>query len=172
MGAPPLTFEVASVKLAAPDEAQPGDMVRNMDSSPGHFAMRNVSLRFCIEWAYDLKDYQVEGPDWIKSEMRYDIVATAPGASDNDMRPMLQALLTDRFQLKVHRQTRNLDIYALLPGKGSPKVTQAGPDEQTRNECQRHRREVHKATNFPIHFHADTTYGPPCDRYDGSQRDV
>ena len=125
------TFEAASVKPSDPGEAGPGDVPRNMDNSPGHFAMRNVPLRFCIEWAYDLKDYQVAGPDWINSEYRYDIVATAPGASENDMKLMLQTLFTERFQMKSHRETRNLDVYALLPGKGAPKVAEPAADEQT-----------------------------------------
>jgi uncharacterized protein (TIGR03435 family) len=129
--APP-AFEVASVKVADPGEAGPGDIPRNMDNSPGHFIMRNVPLRFCIEWAYDLKDYQVSGPDWIKSENRYDIVASASGlASDDDMKLMLQTLLLDRFQIKLHRETKNLDVYALLPGKGAPKLQKPTEDEQT-----------------------------------------
>jgi uncharacterized protein (TIGR03435 family) len=102
-----------------------------MDNSAGHFIMRNVPLRFCLEWAYDLKDYEVSGPDWIKSENRYDIVANAPGASDNEMRLMLQTLLTERFQMKLHRETKTLDVYSLLPGKGAPKVKEASADEQT-----------------------------------------
>ena len=125
----PPTFEIASVKLAAADEANPGDIARNMDSSPGHFIMRNVPLRYCLEWAYDLKDYEIAGPDWIKAENRYDIVANAPGASDDQMRLMLQTLLIERFQMKMHRETRNLDVYALLPGKGPARVKEAGSDE-------------------------------------------
>jgi uncharacterized protein (TIGR03435 family) len=130
-GAGPLAFEVASIKVADPGEAGPGDIPRNMDNSPGHFIMRNVPLRYCLEWAYDLKDYQVSGPDWIKSDNRYDIVANAPGALENDMRAMLQTLLLERFQMKVHRETKNLDVYALLPGKGAPKFKEATADEET-----------------------------------------
>jgi uncharacterized protein (TIGR03435 family) len=124
-------FDAASVKIADAGEANPGDIARNMDSSPGHFLMRNVPLRYCLEWAYDLKDYQVSGPDWIRNDNHYDIEATAPGASENDMRLMLQALLLDRFQMKAHRETKNLDVYALLPGKGSSKLAPAKDDEQT-----------------------------------------
>ena len=50
--------------------APPGDIPRNMDSSPGHFAMRNVPLRLAIEWAYDLKDYEIAGPEWTKADER------------------------------------------------------------------------------------------------------
>ena len=129
--AAPLAFEVASIKVADPGESGPGDIPRNMANSPGHFIMRNVPLRYCLEWAYDLKDYEVTGPDWIKSDNRYDIVANAPGASENDMRLMLQTLLLERFQMKVHRETKNLDVYALLPGKGAPKFKEAAADEET-----------------------------------------
>jgi uncharacterized protein (TIGR03435 family) len=44
---------------------------------------------------------------------------------------MLRNLLTERFQMKIHRETRNLDVYALLPDKGAPKVKEASADEQT-----------------------------------------
>ena len=130
MAAPP-AFEVASVKAAEPGAPSPGDIPRNMDSSAGHFAMRNVPLRYLIEWAYDLKDYEIVGPDWIKADNRVDIVATAPGASENDMRQMLQTLLLERFGMKAHRETKNLDIYALLPGKGPSKLKEAAADEVT-----------------------------------------
>ena len=121
-------FEVASVRRAV-SEGGPGDIPRNMDSSPGHFAMRNVPLRFALEWAYDLKDYELTGPDWIKNEERYDILANALGpATDDQMKPMLQTLLTERFQLKLHRETRELAVYALIPGKGSAKVKPPAPE--------------------------------------------
>jgi uncharacterized protein (TIGR03435 family) len=120
-------FEVASVKRGA-DGGPPGDIPRNMDDSPGHFAMRNVPLRFAIEWAYDLKDFQVAGPEWIKVDERYDIIANAPGRATNDeMRVMLQTLLAERFQMKSHFEKREMSVYALLPGKGEPKLKKADP---------------------------------------------
>jgi uncharacterized protein (TIGR03435 family) len=123
-------FEVASVKRAE-GGSPPGDIPRNMDTSPGHFAMRNVPLRYCLEWAYSLQDYEIVGPDWIKGEERYDIFAKAPGpASDEEMRPMLQALLIERFQMKVHRETKEVPAYVLLPGKGPAKVKESATDSQ------------------------------------------
>jgi uncharacterized protein (TIGR03435 family) len=123
-------FEVASVKKAE-SGGPPGDIPRNMDSSPGHFAMRNVPMRYMMEWAYSLHDYELVGPDWIKGEERYDIFAKAPGpATDEEMRPMLQALLLERFQMKVHRETREMAAYLLLPGKGAAKVKESEPDSQ------------------------------------------
>jgi uncharacterized protein (TIGR03435 family) len=125
-------FEVASVKKAD-DGGPPGDIPRNMDSSPGHFAMRNVPLRYCLEWAYNLQDYEIAGPDWIKADERYDIIAHASGpATDDEMRPMLANLLLERFQMKVHRETREMPAYVLLPGKGPAKVKTSAADSQPR----------------------------------------
>jgi len=125
-------FEVASVKHAA-GGGPPGDIPRNMDSSPGHFAMRNVPLRYAVEWAWDLKDYEISGPDWIRGDERYDIIAKASGAAtDEQMKPMLQALLLERFQMKIRRETKDLPVYVLAPGKGPAKVTTPAPDAQTR----------------------------------------
>jgi uncharacterized protein (TIGR03435 family) len=121
-------FEVASVKRAA-GGGPPGDIPRNMDSSPGSFVMRNVPLRYALEWAYDLKDYEISGPDWINQEERFDIIAKASGPATNDqMRPMLQTLLLERLKMKVHRETRVLPVYLLLPGKGPAKVKPASAD--------------------------------------------
>jgi uncharacterized protein (TIGR03435 family) len=122
-------FEVASVKRVN-GGGPPGDIPRNMDTSPGHFAMRNVPLRMAILWAYDLKDYEITGPDWIKVDERYDIIASAGGpASEEQMRAMLQTLLVERFRMKVHRETKEMPVYVLLPGKGEAKVKDAKPDD-------------------------------------------
>ena len=127
--AAPARFEVASVKRAA-GGGPVGDIPRNMDSSPGHFAMRHVPLRYALEWAYNLQDYEISGPVWIKADERYDIIATAPGASQDQMRLMLQTLLTERFQMKLHNEKKELSVYVLLPGKGPAKVKEAAADGQ------------------------------------------
>jgi uncharacterized protein (TIGR03435 family) len=128
-GQTPLKFEVATLKHATSD-GRPGDIPRNMDDSPGHFAMHNVPLRFAIEWAYDLKDYEVSGPDWIKGpDERYEIVGRAAGAaSEADLRKMLQSLLVERVGMKTHRETRELPVYVLIPGKGPAKVKEPAAD--------------------------------------------
>jgi len=126
--AEPVKFEVASVKRGA-GGGPPGDIPRNMDSSPGHLAMRNVPLRYCLEWAYDLKDYQISGPDWINFDERYDIVAkTAGPVPEGQVRQMLQSLLTERFQMKTHRESKDFSVYVLVRGKGEPKVKSAEKD--------------------------------------------
>ena len=49
---------------------------------------------------------------------RYDIAAETPGSvTEPEFKMMLQGLLADRFQLAVHRETKQMSLYALLPGK-------------------------------------------------------
>ncbi|HTP33905.1 MAG TPA: TIGR03435 family protein [Candidatus Acidoferrales bacterium] len=128
--AQPLKFDVASVKKLN-TTGPPGDIPRNADPAPGHFHMTNVPMRMLLEWAYDLKDYQISGPDWIKIDERYEVIAKAAGpAPESEVRQMLQSLLLERFQMKVHRETRELPVYVLLPGKGAPKVKEVAADVQ------------------------------------------
>ena len=109
--AQPLRFEVASVKKLDTSGA-PGDIPRNADPAPGHFNMRNVPLRMLLEWAYRLKDYEISGPDWIKIDERYEVIAKAAGpVPESQVRQMLQTLLVERFQMKVHRESRELPVY-------------------------------------------------------------
>jgi len=123
--APGTEFEVASMKRST-EGAPPGDTPRNMDNSPGHLAMHNVPLRFALEWAYDLKDYQIQCPEWMKFEEHYDIEARAAGGATNDqMRPMLQALLLERLKMKVHVEKKEFSVYLLTRGNGPLKVKPA-----------------------------------------------
>ena len=83
--------------------------------------MRNVTLKSAIRWAYHVMDYQVKGPDWINFE-RFDITAKAAGpAPDDQLRLMLQPLLAERFKLTLHKETKELPAYLLLPAKGGVK---------------------------------------------------
>jgi uncharacterized protein (TIGR03435 family) len=63
------------------------------------------------------------GPSWVRSET-YTINAKAEGTPDRPMMsgPMLQAILEDRFKLKLRRLTREVPVYALTVAKGGPKL--------------------------------------------------
>ncbi len=75
----PLSFEAASLKLTKSPEKD-GRVMRQLSggpgsSDPGRFTFSNVTLKILVQQAYNLKEFQVEGPDWIDSE-GYDLVAT------------------------------------------------------------------------------------------------
>jgi uncharacterized protein (TIGR03435 family) len=123
--AKPLEFEAASVKVA-PLPAN-GFINLGPPSGPGTADPTRIKYNFntmknLLMTAYNVKVFQVNGPTWLDTE-RYDVVATvAPGTTKEQAAIMLQNLLADRFQLKVHRETRELPLYELTIGKGGPKL--------------------------------------------------
>lgn len=119
----PLSFEVASVKPAAPCCA-PGQWRGNR---PGvdRLDFQYTTLWYDITYAYGVKSYQVFGPDWLK-DARYDIVAKGPAGTRRDQLPqMMQTLLAERFKLRVHHETRDISGLAMVAGKGGPKLKEA-----------------------------------------------
>ena len=97
----PAEFEAASIKPAAPME--PGRMMIGMRGgpgtpSPGQMTFINVSIAQIMQKAYDVKSYQISGPDWMSSA-RFDISARVPaGTTKAQFNVMLQSLLADRFK--------------------------------------------------------------------------
>jgi len=126
--AAPPSFEVASIKPAPPQ----GNMIRvKMGSDAGRLDYNNVALRDVVRVAYRVKDYQVSGPDWLGSA-RFDITAKFPeGATKEQVPEMLQALLADRFKLQMHREKKDLPVYALVVGKGGPKLQKSDPNDDS-----------------------------------------
>ena len=122
--APPPAFEVASIKPAAPQ--QPGRMMVAMGGDPGRVNYTNVSLRNVLMRAYDVRSYQITGPSWLDTE-RYDIVAKVPeGVPKEQIPAMLQNLLAERFQMTIHRETKEQSVYALVVGKNGPEAQEVG----------------------------------------------
>jgi len=120
-------FDVASVKASKMTGIE-GKGRDNIVSSPDTVTMRNVSLSACLQWAYDVKEFQVSGPAWLSKD-RYDIVAKAAGqAPDAQMKAMMQALLADRFKVAFHREQKELQVYALIKGKNPPKLKPSDED--------------------------------------------
>jgi uncharacterized protein (TIGR03435 family) len=101
--ASPPTFEAASVKVNKSGNRN-SSTTMNSDDNSAKLAMQNVTLMYCIQRALGVREYQVSGPDWLKSE-KYDIVGVGQGMERDQIGPMLQKLLVDRFQLKFHRET-------------------------------------------------------------------
>jgi bla regulator protein blaR1 len=123
-------FEVASVK---PNKSGDGRVMLGLQPG-GRFNATNVPLRLLIRQAFNVQEFQiVGGPDWLGSD-RFDVAAKAPeGEFTADlMRPMLRALLVERFQLAFHNETREMPIYALAKaradGKLGPSMTPAAMD--------------------------------------------
>ncbi len=100
-----------------------------MSTDAGMLRYTNVSLKDCMRVAYRVKDFQIEGPDWI-SDTRFNITAKLPeGASADQIPEMLQKLLADRFRLTLHRETKDHAIYALVADKGGARLKPAEVQE-------------------------------------------
>ena len=127
-------FEVVSIRLNPSCGGRGGDSgggTGTQDTSPGRLALNCVSVADLIQSAYvtfanghsnpkwSAPPFSGGWPGWITSD-RYDINAKAPSAQSQGMMkgPMLQALLEDRFKVKVHRETREGPVYLLSVAKG------------------------------------------------------
>jgi uncharacterized protein (TIGR03435 family) len=124
-----VTFEVATVKPAAPSP----DGHTHINYPPDdRFSATNITLLDLMQWAYGMPERQIlDAPPWLAST-RFDIAAKADAGDqimgltseqDHDLkRRMVQALLADRFHLKLHQDTRTLPAYDLIPAKGGSKL--------------------------------------------------
>jgi uncharacterized protein (TIGR03435 family) len=84
-----------------------------------------------IESAYHARRDQIVGaPGWVDSD-HYDLEAVAGTSTitTDQMRRMLQALLADRFQLRVHHETKEVPMFALVVDKKGAKLKESLPDE-------------------------------------------
>ena len=117
--APATSFEVASVKRNTS-----GDGFVTMGGGLGRLTTVNMPVRQLIVRGYGVQPYQiVGGPAWIGND-RFDITAKAADdtATQAQMNVMLQSLLADRFKLRVHRETREADIYRLVKARPDGKL--------------------------------------------------
>jgi uncharacterized protein (TIGR03435 family) len=107
---PSKAFDAASVR-----QNKDGDQGGGFSSGSGKLTVRNLSLRRLILFAFRLDEPQlIGGPGWLDTD-RFDVVAKADAkTTDGDLRVMAQNLLVERFSMKVHTETRNLPIYALV----------------------------------------------------------
>jgi uncharacterized protein (TIGR03435 family) len=121
--AQPPSFEVASIR---PHEGRVAFVSSNI-SGP-RVRVVAYGLTGLLMEAYDMKYYQLSGfPSWADSD-RFDIDAKAEGEATltkTQYKQMLQTLLADRFRLKVHRETKEMPVYALVAGKGGPKLKES-----------------------------------------------
>jgi uncharacterized protein (TIGR03435 family) len=122
---PKRQFEVASIKPN--DSGQPATIQINpLSWAGGRFTATNVTLVDVLVRVYPTRRIQMRGgPGWIDID-RFDIIAKADDA-EGEVKPeqrngMVQALLEDRFGLKMHVESREMDVLALVPDKGGPKL--------------------------------------------------
>jgi uncharacterized protein (TIGR03435 family) len=111
-------FDVASLKaLTAGDTGRPTIAGGPGTSDPGRVTYSRVALRTLIAKAYGVADDQVAGPASLSSD-RYTLLATLPSESTlEQLKLMLQHLLSERLGLSIHHETREYSGYDLVISK-------------------------------------------------------
>jgi uncharacterized protein (TIGR03435 family) len=113
------SFEVASIRPASEQINQVNAGLRIAGSQVRVTAM---SLKDYIGMAYGVRPQQIDGPDWL-GQARFDLAATIPsGGSAEQFPEMMRTLLADRFQMKMHRESREFPVYALGVAKDGAKI--------------------------------------------------
>jgi uncharacterized protein (TIGR03435 family) len=127
----PLTFELADVHVSPPSTfaSMSGGVPRG-----GRYELRNANMLDLIGTAYNVEPEKVAGgPTWLASD-RFDVIAKAPnGVTQQTARLMLQALLAERFGLKVHNDSKPLPVFVLSAGKGRHKMKES---DGSKSGCQ------------------------------------
>ena len=117
--------------------------IRVMFQPGGRFTATNIPLKELIKIAYSVQQFQITGgPTWINSD-RWDIEAKGEGGAGDlrsmteeqrtieldKRRQMIKSLLADRFQLTMHKESKEGAIYALVVAKNGPKIKELPPEE-------------------------------------------
>jgi uncharacterized protein (TIGR03435 family) len=111
-------FEVAAIRLSN----DPPFMITGPGLRHGLLTATKVTLRRLITAAYGMTEPRVIGPDWLDQD-HFDVAGRSPeGVPDSELRPMLRALLKDRFHLAVHSETREMPVYDLVVAKGGVRM--------------------------------------------------
>jgi uncharacterized protein (TIGR03435 family) len=142
-GADSNSFDVASVKTG-----DPSFRGMSMHVGPSGLSVTNVTLKFLIQYAWDVKKFQVSGgPGWIDSDL-FTIAAKSDHGQDVDFEQAhsekykafterlhlkVRSLLADRFALRLHREQRVMPVYELVVAGSGPKLSPAadGPEGLT-----------------------------------------
>lgn len=115
-----MEFEVVSVKTHIPS----GSSLERagIEEDKALVKIDNLPLRVLIGIAYRVKGFQITGPHWLETDT-FDIVAKTPAGYQHDQLPaLMQRMLSDRFKLSVHHETRPAPAYALVVRKGKGKL--------------------------------------------------
>jgi uncharacterized protein (TIGR03435 family) len=132
---PALRFAVASIKPVS--MTGPGVLIDSRIEKAGYVG-RYMTLRAYILEAYGIRNSEwLVGPAWLDSGA-FSVTAKAAGpVSEQAVRSMLQALLADRFALKVHSESRVRPVYALVTKQNLRTLRKVAYDGEDADMCVR-----------------------------------
>jgi uncharacterized protein (TIGR03435 family) len=119
-------WEVATVK-----PTDPNDTVSHINIQGRHAMIEGESVEAMLRFAYGVQRSQIVGaPEWMRSE-RWDVtgVPDTPGKPNlPQFQSMMRKLLAERFSLAVHREQREMPVFALTVARGGPKLQKSAGD--------------------------------------------
>jgi len=133
-----MTFDVASVREIKKMDMRAGPMIGRFVPNTATYRATNLPIEYLFSFAYGVDQYQIVGvPKWPfptlfaieakgGSEADAKMAALAWPQRQAEQQHMLQALMEDRFKLKVHWETKEGNVYNLAVAKGGPKLGVAG----------------------------------------------
>jgi uncharacterized protein (TIGR03435 family) len=127
------SIEVATIRMADDHDQEmiaQGIQPQSWNTFPtNHVYYHKVPLNMLISIAYGLDiKYILDQPKWMDSQ-QYDVDAKIEGdqqVTAEQAKPLLQKLLAQRFNLKVHRESRVISGYALVIANDGPKLRSGG----------------------------------------------
>jgi uncharacterized protein (TIGR03435 family) len=118
-------FEVASIR---PSSEQQDQVTAGVRITGSQVRVGRMSVKDYLGMAYRVKPQQIEGPDWL-GQQRFEVAATIPdGAPLAQVPEMFQTLLAERFQLKVHRESKEFPVYVLGVAASGLRVKESPAD--------------------------------------------
>jgi len=118
------TFEVTSVRVNTSGSGSS----QTPWLAKGRLTATNTTMRQMLQSAWGFSSPQISGPAWMDTE-RYDLEAKSPeGVADTEIKPMLQALLKERFGLAAHIETKEMPVLNLVVMKDGPKIKPTDPE--------------------------------------------
>ena len=117
-------FEVAAIR---PSSDEVNQVTVGLRITGSEVRVVRMSIKDYIGMAYRVKPNQIVGPEWL-AQQRFDVTARIPdGVPPAQIPEMMQALLASRFQMKVHRESKEFSVYALGAAKTGMKIQEAAP---------------------------------------------
>ena len=123
-------FEVATIRPSA--QSLEAGVTAGVRIDGAQFRSAFLTLKDYLGLAYQVKLYQISRPDWIGSD-RFDISATLPPGTTNQIPEMMRHLLEDRFQIKMHREKKDFPVYVMEVAKSGLKMQATRPDPDPAN---------------------------------------
>jgi uncharacterized protein (TIGR03435 family) len=120
-------FDVATVKPTDPPSQFPVYVGVHSDAEHGIFRCEFCNMESMLEFAYDVKAYQVSAPSWFNQDMFRVEARMKPGVNNSELRRMMRRLLEERFQLKLNRSEEPVTIFEMTAAPRGPRLTPSDP---------------------------------------------